>query len=234
VSETRALSCARRVIVTSAFTARLLASDYGVAGERVSVVRPGVDRAARTRGGGQTPLALLAVGAVTPRKGYDVLLAALAGLLDLPWRLTIVGDLARDAAAAARLVADVARFNLTDRVAVVGAVSAERLESFYASADIFVLASRFEGYGMAFAEAIAHGVPVVGTTAGAIPETAPASAALLVTPDDIGAFAAAMRRLIEDSTERDRLAAGAWAAAAALPAWKQQAELFARAIEAAT
>ena len=234
LSETRALSCARRVVVTSAFTARLLASDYGVPGERIAVVRPGVDRAAQRRASAEGPLALLAVGAITPRKGYDVLLAALGELLDLPWRLTVVGDLGRDAAAAARLFADVARFNLADRVTVAGAVSAERLEALYASADIFVLASRFEGYGMAFAEAIAHGAPVVGTTAGAIPETAPGSVALLVSPDDIGAFAAAVRRLIEDSAKRDRLAAGAWTAAAELPAWERQAELFSRAIEAVT
>jgi glycosyltransferase involved in cell wall biosynthesis len=231
-SETRALSCARRVIVTSAFTARLLIADYAVPDARVIVVRPGVDRAARTRGGGQAPLALLSVGAVTPRKGYDVLLAALAQLRDLPWRLTIVGDLGRDAVAAARLIADVQHFGLTDRVVVAGAVSTERLEAFYTEADIFVLASRFEGYGMAFAEAIAHGVPVIGTTAGAISETAPGGAALLTQPDDSDVFAAAVRRLIENPKERDRLAAGAWAAAAEFPAWERQAELFSQAIEA--
>jgi glycosyltransferase involved in cell wall biosynthesis len=232
VSETRALAGARRVIATSAFTARLLVADYAVPGARVTVVRPGVDPAAQTRGDGRAPFVLLSVGAVTPRKGYDVLLAAHAQLSDLPWRLTIVGDLARDKAAVARLFADVQRFGLAGRVVVAGAVSAERLEALYAEADIFVLASRFEGYGMAFAEAIAHGVPVVGTTAGAIPETAPGSAALLAPSDDSEAFAAAVRRLIEDPKERDRLAAGAWAAAAEIPNWAQQAELFSQAIEA--
>ena len=231
VSETRALAGARRVIATSAFTARLLVADYAVPGGRVTVVRPGVDRAVRTRGSGRSPLALLSVGAVTPRKGYDVLLAALARLSDLPWRLTIIGDLGRDAAAAGRLAADVQHFGLSGRVVVAGAVSAQVLGALYAEADIFVLASRFEGYGMAFAEAIAHGVPVVGTTAGAIPETAPGSTALLAPSDDSEAFAAAVRRLIEDPKERGRLAAGAWAAAAELPGWEQQAELFSQAIE---
>ena len=176
---------------------------------------------------------MLAVGAVIARKGYDVLLAALATLIDLPWRLTIVGDLGRDAEAVARLDSDIARLNLADRVRVAGAVSAKRLAELYAGADIFVLASRFEGYGMAFSEAIAHGLPVVGTTAGAIPEAAPASAALLTPPDDAGAFAAAVRRLIENPAERRRLAAAARAAAATLPTWDNSAALFARAIEAA-
>jgi glycosyltransferase involved in cell wall biosynthesis len=106
------------------------------------------------------------------------------------------------------------------------------LDALYAGADIFVLASRFEGYGMAYAEAIAHGLPIVGTTGGAIPETAPLSVALLAPPDDVDAFAAAVRRLIEDSEERARLAAGAWTAAAALPTWEQSSKLFAKAIEA--
>jgi glycosyltransferase involved in cell wall biosynthesis len=232
VSEERALACVRRVIVTSAFTARLIVSDYGVPVDRVTIVRPGNDRVAQARASAQAPIALLAVGAVVPRKGYDVLLAALATLIDLQWRLTIVGDLGRDADAAARLHADVARFNLADRVLVTGAVPAKRLAALYASADIFVLASRFEGYGMAFSEAIAHGVPLVGTTAGAIPETAPAGAALLAPPDDVSAFAVAVRRLIENPAERHRLGAAARAAAAALPTWEDSAALFSRAIEA--
>jgi glycosyltransferase involved in cell wall biosynthesis len=231
VSEAEALACARRVIVTSPFTARLVVSDYGVAAERVTIVRPGTDRLALARVHVEGPIELLAVGAVVPRKGYEVLLAAVATLLDLPWRLTIVGDLERDAGATARLRSDIVRFHLADRVVLTGAVQADHLEALYAGSDIFVLASRFEGYGMAFTEAIAHGLPVIGTTAGAIPETAPAGASLLAPPDDIGAFSSAVRRLIEDSDERCRLAAGARASAAALPTWEQAAELFSRAIE---
>jgi glycosyltransferase involved in cell wall biosynthesis len=231
--EAEALAGARRVIVTSPSTARLVVSDYGVPAERVKIVRPGNDRAAPARVHSEGPIELLAVGAVGPRKGYDVLLAAVAMLLDLPWRLTIVGDLGRDADTTARLRADIARFHLADRVALTGAVPADRLEALYAGSDIFVLASRFEGYGMAFTEAIAHGLPVIGTMGGAIPETVPAEASLLTPPDDIEAFSAAVRRLIEDSAERSRLAAGAREASAALPTWEQAAELFSRAVETA-
>ncbi len=232
-SEARALACARRVIVTSPYTARLIASDYGVPVDRVRIVPPGNDRVAQARPGAETPVALLAVGALVPRKGYDVLLAALALLTDLPWRLVIIGDIRRDAGTTVRVHADIARYNLAGRVLVAGAVPARRLAALYASADIFVLASRFEGYGMALSEAIAHGVPVVGAMAGAIPETAPSGAALLAPPGDAGAFAAALRRLIERPAERRRLAAAAWAAAAALPTWEESATLFSRAIEAA-
>ncbi len=231
VSERRALACAQRVIVTSPFTARLIVADYGIAADRLAIIRPGVDRAPRARAIPGASVALLAVGAIVHRKGYDVLLAALARLADLPWRLTIVGDRARDSDAAARLDRDVSRFDLADRVVVAGAISAERLAALYAQADLFVLASRFEGYGMAFAEAIAHGVPVIGTTAGAIAETVPASASVLVPPDDVASLSLALRRLIEDPIARHRLAQSAWREAAALPTWAYAAELFSRALD---
>ena len=231
MSERRALACARRVVVTSAFTCRLVVSDYGVQLDRVAIVKPGTDRATRARVNTGGPVELLAVGAVTPRKGYDILLAACALVLDLPWRLTIVGDLGRDSDAAARLEVDVARLNLCDRVLVTGTIRADRLASLYANADLFVLASHFEGYGMAFAEAIAHGLPVIGTTAGAIPETVPPNAGVLTPPGDIRAFSAALRRLIEDTHERHRLAAVAWASANTLSTWEQAAKQFSHAIE---
>ena len=144
--------------------------------DRITVARPGSDPAPMAHGSRDGIVRLLSVGAVVPRKGFDVLIAALATLADLPWRLTIAGDRGRDPKTAAQLDADIARLKLGDRVAVLGAVSPERLAELYAGADLFVLASRFEGYGMAYAEAIAHGLPVIGTTAGAIPDTVPAGA----------------------------------------------------------
>jgi glycosyltransferase involved in cell wall biosynthesis len=99
------------------------------------------------------------------------------------------------------------------------------------ASDVFVLASRFEGYGMALAEAIAHGLPVVSTMAGAIPDTVPPEAGLLVPSDDAAALARALRRLISNPTERRRLATNARAAAVQLPTWQDSARLFADAIE---
>jgi glycosyltransferase involved in cell wall biosynthesis len=225
-SERAALDCARHVIATSTATARLLAADYDVPSERLSVVEPGTERVASTPRRSESAIALLSVGAVVPRKGYDVLIAALAQLAHLPWRLVIAGDCGRSPETFRRLVADIARLGLADRISLAGAVTAERLSTLYASADLFVLPSRFEGYGMAYAEAIAHGVPVVGTNAGAIPETVPADAGVLLPPDDVGMLAVTLQRLIESPAERERLAAGA--RAAAFPSWRGQAALFAR------
>jgi glycosyltransferase involved in cell wall biosynthesis len=230
-SERTALAAAARVVVTSEATGRIVVADYSVQSQRLSVVRPGNDPVPPARGSGDDVVRLLSVGSVVPGKGYDLLIAALATIADLPWRLTIAGDRTRNLAAAARLDADISAHRLGERVAVLGAVAPERILELYLTSDAFVLASRFEGYGMALAEAIAHGLPVVSTTAGAIPDTIPVGAGLLVPPNDVAAFAQALQRLIGDHAERQRLAINARAAAAQLPTWQDSARLFVGAIE---
>ncbi len=231
-SERAALTAARRIVVTSITTARLLAANYGVPAGDIMVAYPGTDSVPAAHGSNDGIVRLLSIGAVVPRKGFDVLVAALATLPDLPWHLTIAGDRCRDPKTADQLDRDIANRKLSDRVAVLGAVSPERVAELYAGADLFTLASRFEGYGMAFSEALAHGLPVIGTTAGAIPETVPDGAGVLVVPDDVAALATALRRVIENPDERRRMAASARAAAKGLPSWQQSAKRFARALEA--
>src|SRR5262245_21607850 len=231
-SERAALAAVRHVIVTGAATARLLASDYAVPAGRITVALPGIDPVVPAHRSRDGTVALLSVGALVPRKGYDVLLAALATIRDLPWRLTVAGARDRSPATAAELEATIAALDLAPRVTLDGAVADARLAKLYGEADLFVLASRHEGYGMALVEAIAHGVPVVATTAGAIPETVPPGAGILVPPDDSAALAAALRHVIASGEARQRLAAQARAAAATLPDWPQSAKIFAAVLEA--
>jgi glycosyltransferase involved in cell wall biosynthesis len=230
-SERTALAAAARVIVTSQATGRIMIADYSVKARRISVVRPGNDPVPPARGSNDAVVRLFSVGSVVPGKGYDLLIAALATIAELPWRLTIAGDRTRNPAAAARLDADISLLGLGDRVAVLGALPPERIIELYLASDVFVLASRFEGYGMALAEAIAHGLPVVSTMAGAIPDTIPEGTGLLVPPNDVVAFAQALRRLISDRAERQRLAMNARAAATQLPTWQESAWLFAAAVD---
>lgn len=230
-SERAALAEVREVVVTSPATAKLVASGYGVPASRITVVRPGSDPAQRISRNTNDVPNLLAVGAVVPRKGFDVLVTALATLGDLPWRLTIAGDLTRDPKEAAKLQDLVLHHQLNSRIETPGTVSALRLSMLFAKADLFVLASRFEGYGMAYAEALTHGIPVVGTTAGAIPDTIPQGAGLLVPPDDPAALAAALRSLIVDADRRQLLSDAALVAARTLPTWQQSAAIFAAALD---
>ena len=232
-TERAALAAAAHVVVTSEATARVVRADYDVPPQRVSVVQPGTDPVPPSPGSNDGVVRLLSVGSVVPVKGYDLLVAAVATLTDMPWRLTIAGDRTRNPAAAAQLDADIEANGLGDRIAVLGAVPPERINELFLASDVFVLASRFEGYGMALAEAIAHGIPVVSTMAGAIPQTVPAGTGLLVPPNDAAALAKALRRLIGDPAERRRLATNARAAAARLPTWENSARLFAGAVERA-
>jgi glycosyltransferase involved in cell wall biosynthesis len=229
-TERAALASAAHVVVTSEATARIVITDYQVPSQRVTVVRPGNDPVQQARRQEDGVVRLLSVGSLVPVKGYDLLIAAAATLTDLPWQLTIAGDRTRNPAAAAQLDADIATYGLADRVAVLGAVRPEQITKLYLGSDVFVLASRFEGYGMALTEAISHGLPVVSTRAGAIPDTVPAGTGLLVPPGDVTALAEALRRLISDHAERRRLGKNARAAASSFPTWQDSARLFAGAI----
>jgi glycosyltransferase involved in cell wall biosynthesis len=230
-SERRALAMGRAVIATSATTAETLMRDYGVPAERLQVARPGSEPAPPARGAaGETGvLHLLSVGTVTLRKGHDLLVEALARIADLPWRCTIAGSLERDRDIVADIRRRIARHGLEPRVQLLGAPP--DLAPLYDSADVFVLASRHEGYGMVFAEALQHGLPIVATLAGAVPESVPASSALLVPPDDVAALAEALGRLIANSALRRQLAAGARASALLLPSWRDTARTVAEVLK---
>ncbi|HZF85426.1 MAG TPA: glycosyltransferase family 4 protein [Burkholderiaceae bacterium] len=230
-SERRALACARGVVVTSPSTARVLAAD-GVPAARTSVVEPGTEPAARATGGGAgaNALSLLCVATVTPRKGHGVLVEALADLRDRPWVLHCAGSRSRDPAEAARVDALAAQSGLGERIRWHGEVEALQLEALYAQADLFVLPSLHEGYGMALAEALAHGLPVVSTTAGAIVDTVPAEAGVLVAPNDVLALREALRRMMDEPPWRAALAAGARHAASRLPSWADAGLRFEQAL----
>jgi glycosyltransferase involved in cell wall biosynthesis len=232
-SERRALATARGVLVTSAATARELIR-YGVAAGRVHVVTPGTDAAPLAAGSGadrvRRGLSLLCVATLTPRKGHAVLIEALRGLQDRAWILHCVGNSTRDADTASALRAAIAEHGLGDRVRLHGEVSADVLQSMYGQADAVVLPSYFEGYGMALAEALAHGLPVVSTTAGAIADTVPGDAGVLVPPGDAVALRAALAALLDEPGLRARLAAGARAARAVLPTWPMAVARFAAAL----
>jgi glycosyltransferase involved in cell wall biosynthesis len=230
-SERAALACVRHVVTTSPSTRRELIADYAVAAKSVTVALPGIDTVVASPRPRKDSVTLLAVGAVVPRKGYDVLIAALATLADLDWRLVIAGDRTRDRAMADALAARIAAAGLGARVSMRGAVGDDELARLHAEADAFVLASRHEGYGMAFAEAINHGLPVVGTRAGAIPETVPAGAGILVDPDDAPALAAALRIMIAEPAARESYAAAARVAAKQMPRWDATARIFLGVIE---
>ncbi|MCI0510725.1 glycosyl transferase family 1 [Chromohalobacter marismortui] len=229
ISETRALSAVRDVIVTSPFTARRLA-DFQVTAERLQVVEPGVMRASPARGNAEVPR-LLCVATVTPRKGHDVLVEALATLTDLPWTCDCIGGLERAPAHVSHVQSRIAAHGLEARIHLLGERPADALDEAYHDSDIFVLPSHYEGYGMVVSEALAHALPVVTTNGGALAHTLPDDAGLKVPPGDAAALAAALREMLDDSHERRRWRDGAERARASLRDWSQVGAAFAAALQ---
>jgi glycosyltransferase involved in cell wall biosynthesis len=226
--ETRALASARRIVVTSPATGQLL-RDQGIPAHRIRVVVPGVDPAPAATGSTSPGVRLLCVATVTPRKGHDLLLEALAGLAHLPWSLRCVGSLDRDREWCAKILGRRSELGLEGRVKFTGALGDAELEREYRQSDAFVLATRFEGYGMVVAEALARGLPIVATRTGALPELVPPRAGVLVPPGEPRALAHTLAVLIGDGALRQRLAAGSRRAGLRLPTWDQAARTFAAA-----
>jgi glycosyltransferase involved in cell wall biosynthesis len=228
-SEERALRRANHIVVTSRATKRIATETMGLPAIKVTVAEPGTDPAQRATGTG-APLQILSVGAVLPRKGYDLLVEALAPLKDIDWRLTIAGALDRHAQAVETLQNVVQKHGLEDRVTLAGKVVPATLDRYYESTDLFVSASLFEGYGMVLAEAMARGLPMVLAAGGAAAETAGEAAALHVEAGNVAELTTALRRALTDKKLRDRLADAAWEAGRTLPTWHETARRIAAVI----
>lgn len=227
--ERRALAAARRTVVTSEATARLL-EQMALAAQPVHVIEPGCDRPIlpvrptlptrpSTTDAATVPVSLLCVASVTTRKGHGVLLEALAPLRHLPWTLHCVGSLTMDPTTAASVQRAAATLGLRERVRWHGAADADALPVHYAGADLLVLPSLFEGYGMVIAEALAHGLPVVATDTGAAAGLLAGGAGVVVPPGDASALQRALAPLLTSPGRRDRLRSAAAAARDRLPTW---------------
>jgi glycosyltransferase involved in cell wall biosynthesis len=219
-----------RVIVTSAPTAERLVGEFGVDRTRITIVTPGTADAPRSEGSGGPGCAILSVGILTPRKGHDVLLRALALLPDLDWTLTIVGG-PRDPDYAAMLPQLAETLRIAPRVTFPGEASEATLTELWRRADLFALATRFEGYGMAVAEALRRGVPVAVTDGGAAAALVTPETGIVVPVDDHAGLSRALRRMIFDVALRAQMREAAWQSGRALPDWTTQARAFAAALE---
>ncbi|MEP6467711.1 MAG: glycosyltransferase family 4 protein [Parafilimonas sp.] len=238
VSERRALAAARWVAVTSAPTAARLVADYGVAVDRMTVIEPGTDPAPLARGSGidhqpstlghqPSVVSLLCVATLTPRKGYPLLIAALAAIPPRNWRLTCAGSLDRDPAVAARVRAQLGEAGLEHRVSLVGDLDQAALAAEYDRADLFVLPTLYEGYGMAVAQAVARGLPVISTDTGAIRDLV-GDGGIVVGPGDKTALADALSRAIGDPVLRATLRTNAQVRRDHLPGWDAAVAAMAR------
>lgn len=226
-SERQALAAVRHVIVTSPSTRQVLAA-YDVTPERISVAEPGVDSAPsrlRRRTSQQMPVRLLCVATLTPRKDHALLLETLASL-PLPWTLSCVGDETRHPQTTQQLHGLIERHQLQDRVVLHGKISPAALDAQLDAADLFVLPTRFEGYGMAVAQALAAGLPVISTRTGSIPQLVGPDAGIVIPPGDSDALRAALLAAFVPQRFNE-LAAGAHRVSASLSDWPRASQRLA-------
>jgi glycosyltransferase involved in cell wall biosynthesis len=233
--EAAVLAAARAVVATSAWTRRRLLERYPLTAARVHVARPGTEPAPvspRTPDGGR----LLCVGTLSPLKGQDLLLEALGSLVGVPWHCTLVGPLDRDPGFVASLARRATATGIADRIRTSGTRTGAALRLEYEDADLLVVPSRAETYGMVVPEALAAGVPVVATSVGGIPEalgrTSEGVPGLLVPPNDSAALAAALARWLTDAGLRRRLRSAALSRREGLPDWRRTGECISRVLAA--
>ncbi len=229
--ETANLRHAAHVVVPSPHTRAILIRDFGVPEARISIALPGFDRPAAPAElvAKAAPPLILAVGIICERKGHDVLLAALDRVRDRAWQAAIVG-MTHDAAVEAALRRQCTDLGLDDRVRFTGVLGPEPLDRLYRQAHVFALATRYEGYGMVLSEALLYGLPVVSCAVGAVPDTVPPGAGLLVPVDNAAAFGDALALVLDDPGTNAAMAAAGSAAGQALPRWEDAAAIMARAV----
>jgi glycosyltransferase involved in cell wall biosynthesis len=232
-SERRALALATGVVVTGEATRSLMA-EWGLPHDDLVVVEPGTDPAPLAAGSGSGDVQLLTVATLNPGKGHEILFEALATLGHRRWRLTCVGSLTRHPPTTEKVRRTLSNLGLEPQVTLVGELNGTDLGMCYDRADVVVLASLRETYGMAVAEALARGLPVVATATGAIPDLVGDQAGVVVPPGDRVALANALTRVVDDEAFRTRCAAGARRVRERLPSWDEAADRLETVLRAST
>jgi len=223
---------ADRVIAVSDHGRSILRS-RGVPAERIRVVSPGFDRLSLPDAGSEhsanenSRVRALCVAQWIPRKGILDLVRAWTAHERPGAALELIGETDADTAYAASVRAAIADAS-DSSIRVSGAVDDATLGAAYAAADLFMLPSRYEGYGIVYAEALAHGLPIIACDVGPVPKLVGEEAALLVPPDDGEALSGTLDQLLGDPALRSRMSEAAYRRAEGLPRWEDTTAGFLR------
>ncbi|MBA2713833.1 MAG: glycosyltransferase family 4 protein [Rubrobacteraceae bacterium] len=219
-------------LVTVSDHGRNVLQGRGVSAERIHVVPPGFDGVPADHGSrveGESPLRALCVAQWIPRKAILTLVEAWT-LSERPGAvLELIGETDADPNYEIRVRAAIDTAP-PESIIVSGRVDDAALGDAYASADIFVLPSRYEGYGTVYAEALAFGLPIIACDVGPVPELVGRKAARLVQPDDKAALSTALDFLLGDPTLRAKMSKAASRRASHLPRWQDTVAGFENAL----
>ena len=220
------IEASKRVIVPSPHTKNLLGGEYGIDQSKITVAEPGIDFFECNQEKLEPPL-VLSVGIQVHRKGHDVFLKALAQITHLDWQAVIAGSV-QDEQYATELQKLLIDLNLENRVRIESSVSGKELADLYCQASVFALATRYEGFGMVFNEAMSYGLPIVSCESGAVPDTVATGAGKLIAVDDVESFAGALAEILEDESVRNKMSQASKEAGQKLKSWEQTAETVSR------
>lgn len=222
--EARLINRASEILTVSRSSQRQIEAQLR-SGVPIRIIPPGFERpqTGKAKPGDDATVHLLYVGAITRAKGVLDLVRALRHLPAQPgWAMHIVGNAEAEPETTQALRREIAMLAEPGRVTMHGRLDAEALAALYAEADAFVLPSHWEGYGIVLLEAMSRGLPVVSTTAGAIPELVEhMHTGLLAAPADVSGLAGALARIVSDAPLRNELGRNALAAAARHGDWQQ-------------
>ncbi|WP_129671796.1 glycosyltransferase family 4 protein [Candidatus Chloroploca sp. Khr17] len=224
-------------LITVSEHGRHILEDRGVASDRITVAPGGYDRltspaAAPGEGSSKHPLTAVCVAQWIPRKGILDLVRAWSQAAPAGARLELIGETDADPAYTRTVQAAIARAP-TASIVVHGPISDAALVEAYRRADLFVLPSRYEGYGLVFAEALAQGLPIIGYAVGPVPHLVGPEAGILTASGNLTHLVAALRQLLNNPAQRMQMAAAARNRAAELPTWDDTAARVLEALHAA-
>ncbi len=227
--ELQGLHHTRMVIVTGQFTGDLL-RNAGLIPAKIRIVEPGTEQFPRKRHYNAVPSQLLCIANFTKFKAQDILIRALHKLTGWEWTLHLYGDTDREREYGIAVRSLIQQLNLEHRVKIHGIVERDEISSVFLNSDLFVMPSLFESYGMTLTESLAHGIPVVSTFAGNIPNTVPDGMGLLTEPGNAEQLGDAIRSLLDDPVKYSGLCRAASRYHLRARSWEHAVDEFERII----
>lgn len=198
----------KQLIVTGQFTYNLLWK-AGLNRANLWIVEPGTGPFPQKTHYKPVPSELLCIANYSAIKAQDTLIRSLYSLTDRDWTLHLYGDKDRDKEYSAGIISFIKQLNLETRVIMHGIAMRDEITAIFLNADLFVMPSLFESYGMALTESLAHGVPVLSTRAGNIPCTVPGGMGILVEPGNEKELTDALLSLMDEPAKYASLCSAA-------------------------
>ena len=227
--EVKAMMFTRHLVVTGRFTLRML-MEAGISHEKISLIEPGVENYPRKRYYADLPSVLLCISNYSQIKDQLLLVRAINKLRYNKWTLHMYGNTNTEKPYVTRLKSIIANKKMNDRILLHDSIDRNNISEAFLASDLFVLPSRFETYGMVLTEALAHGLPVVTTNSGNIPDTVPQTMGVFTEPGNLDSLVSAITLLFTNSQHYQSLCMAASGYYRQAKTWQNSLDMLERLI----